>query len=121
MYRSFGIILFGFTFCVKSFAFPISSGEIPENIKKKINPGSLSVVPYGFLENKGQIFGADGKHFPEAKFVFQDNATKVFLLEKGIAYQFTRTHYPQRYLDLVNGATSEKDVDEITRLRNEIR
>src|SRR5687768_9132494 len=55
----------------------------------------------GFVENKGQILSYDGLPQPSVKFVYQQGNTQLFLLERGIAYQFTKTDYPEGYQDLI--------------------
>src|SRR5690606_2746448 len=78
-----------------------SSAAKTEAIKKEFNSGSFSSQSAGFTENKGQVYGYDGLPHPEVKFVFQQGSAKIFLLEKGIAYQFTKTHYPEGYQELM--------------------
>lgn len=62
----------------------------------------------GFIENKGQVKGFDGSAHPEVKFVLEGDGAQIFLLNTGIAYQFSETHYPDNY----SQAMRSREVDE---------
>lgn len=62
--------------------------------------GVAGNTPFAFMENKGQVCDYDGFPHQEVKFVLQQGAMQLFLLEKGIAYQFTNVHYPAGYKEL---------------------
>ena len=74
-----------------------------------------------FTQNKGQIYGYDGLRHPEVKFVFDQRNTRIFLLEKGIAYQFSRVHYPERYQELMREKMGKRNMEKIKRLKKNIR
>ncbi|MCU0360540.1 MAG: SBBP repeat-containing protein, partial [Bacteroidia bacterium] len=92
-----------------------------EKTLEQFNQGAFSLHPFGFMENKGQITGPDGLAFPEAKFEFQQGNTRIFLLNKGIAYQFTKTHYPNGYLELIKKKDGSKNKEELEKLQKQIR
>ncbi len=50
-----------------------------------------------FWENKGQIKDHDQQTAHFVKFGYQSGNTQVFLLETGLAYQFSKLHYPEGY------------------------
>jgi hypothetical protein len=59
----------------------------------------------GFEENKGQITGQDATR---VKYSYKAKGLSVFLLNNGIAYQFSKTHYPEGYKHLDKFAKSEE-------------
>jgi Secretion system C-terminal sorting domain/Beta-propeller repeat len=70
-----------------------------------------------FEQNKGQVTGADAK---KVQFVYKSGGMSVFLLKTGIAYQCSKTHYPECYQPLDKFAKpEEREKDE--RLRQKIR
>ncbi len=70
-----------------------------------------------FEQNKGQVTGADAK---KVQFVYKSGGMSVFLLKTGIAYQCSKTHYPEGYQPLDKFAKpEEREKDE--RLRQKIR
>ncbi|MBX3165405.1 MAG: SBBP repeat-containing protein, partial [Bacteroidetes bacterium] len=101
---------------------PASPLSKSEEIKTKFNNGGFSLsANLGFVENKGQVFGYDGLAHPEVKFVFRQGNTQIFLLEKGIAYQFTKTHYPNGYRDLIRNSKDIEDMEKMQDLQKQIR
>lgn len=50
-----------------------------------------------FEENKGQVRTTNGDAAPFVRYRLSQGNTHIFLLENGIAYQFSRTHYPEGY------------------------
>ncbi len=78
-------------------------------------------APSGFEENKGQIAQTDGQPAPYVKFRLTDGNTKIFLLERGIAYQFDRTHYPEGYAELAGrqrlSSEEQAQLDELRKQR----
>jgi hypothetical protein len=97
---------------------PTAKAEI---LKEKLNKGEFSISSFAFTENKGQVFGYDGLAHPEVKFVFQQGGTQIFLLEKGIAYQFTKVHYPEGYQELMRGKFVAKNKELLEEMRKQIR
>ncbi|MBK8500689.1 MAG: hypothetical protein IPL52_18160 [Flavobacteriales bacterium] len=57
---------------------------------------NLSSTPAGFEENKGQVRTTEGEPAPYVRYRLSQGNTQLFLLENGIAYQFSRLHHPQR-------------------------
>lgn len=55
----------------------------------------------GFTENKGQILAYDQTLQNDVKFEFRRGGTTIYLLENGIAYQFTKKSYPQGYFNIL--------------------
>jgi hypothetical protein len=58
-----------------------------------------------FEENIGQIEGQDNQ---EVQFFYKANEASVFLLNTGMAYQFSKTHYPKGYKIPSKSNTSEE-------------
>src|SRR5436190_1067598 len=69
-----------------------------EKISKKLNESGIHTRDGSFAENKGQVRGFDGSLHPEVKYLLKDGNTKVFLMESGIAYQFTNIYYPDGFM-----------------------
>ncbi|MBK9174990.1 MAG: T9SS type A sorting domain-containing protein [Flavobacteriales bacterium] len=63
-------------------------------------PAALPASPLSFEENKGQVRTIDGTAAPEVRYRLTQGNTQLFLLANGIAYQFSRTHYPEGYAEL---------------------
>ena len=63
-----------------------------------------STTPNGFEENKGQVRTTSGDTAPFVRYRLSQGNTSIFLLENGIAYQFNRLHYPERYESLAKDA-----------------
>jgi hypothetical protein len=55
----------------------------------------------GFLENKGQVLDAQGMPATHVRFLLDHGDVQVFLLDQGMAFQFTRVHHPEGYLELL--------------------
>src|SRR6218665_1039125 len=122
------LICIAFVFCQCALAFsggkakvfgPHSSMEA-EKIKRSLSMGDLTPGPAGFTENKGQVQGWDGAAHPEVKFTFQEGSTQIFLLEKGIAYQFTRMHYPDSYNDALAGEKGLEAIGKMQALQQQV-
>lgn len=78
--------------------------------------------PSGFEENKGQVKQTDGQLAPHVKFRLSDGNTRIFLLERGIAYQFNRMHDPEGYAELAHrGHLSSEDETKLNDLRKQRR
>jgi len=101
-------------------AFNVSKGEA-EKIKAKVNSGEFSLSSFAFVENKGQVYGYDGLPHPEVKFSFQQGNTQIFLLENGIAYQFTKMHYPDGYQEMPLDKGGKQDFEKMLELKKQIR
>ena len=122
--------IFIFAFCFQSIAkknlifanIPSAFFSKAGQIKEKMHSADLSTTsPFGFAENKGQILGYDGLPHTEVKFAFQQGSTQIFLLEKGIAYQFTRVHYPKGFEELMAKHAGVQDFEKMHALQNQIR
>lgn len=74
-----------------------------------------------FEENKGQVKGFDGSNHPEVRFTMSSGNTRVFILENGIAYQFTKTHYPEGYLELESHPDKVGQIDKLLELQKQVR
>ncbi len=92
-----------------------------EKIKDNFNKGEFSTSSFAFTENKGQVMGYDGLPHPEVKFSFQQGGTQIFLLEKSIAYQFTKMHYPEGYLEMMRDKAGLEDMEKLQDLQKQIR
>ncbi|MBK9147303.1 MAG: T9SS type A sorting domain-containing protein [Flavobacteriales bacterium] len=57
---------------------------------------NLSGASVGFEENKGQVCTVEGEPAPHVRYRLSQGNTQLFLLDNGIAYQFSRLHHPQR-------------------------
>ncbi len=66
----------------------------------RVNNGALSLAPVGFEENKGQVVTTDGQPAPFVRYRLSQGGTNIYLLDGGIAYQFSRTHLPEGYAEL---------------------
>jgi hypothetical protein len=58
------------------------------------NTGFAKIHLPVFEENKGQVTGEDAD---KVRFIFKDEKVTIFLLENGIAYQFSKKHYPNGF------------------------
>lgn len=87
----------------------------------KKNPAKQTQrVNMTFTENKGQVLGLDGLPHPEVKFYFKGVNQQLFILQSGIAYQFTQVHAPTKDVAARN-RTVEKLWQEILRDSSETR
>ncbi|MBK8226123.1 MAG: T9SS type A sorting domain-containing protein [Flavobacteriales bacterium] len=83
---------------------------------------NLSRAPAGFEENKGQVRTTSGEPAPFVRYRLSQGNTQLFLLGNGIAYQFTRMHYPEGYAELVAGSHQEpKRQEQLDAMRDEVR
>ena len=83
---------------------------------------NLSRTPAGFEENKGQVRTTDGEPAPFVRYRLSQGSTQLFLLGNGIAYQFSRTHLPAGYSDLMSRAQGDASkLKELDALREQIR
>ena len=65
------------------------------------NPvGLLTAIRSGFEPNMGQVVTTTGQPAPFVRYRLSENSTNIFLLDVGIAYQFSRIHAPDGYLEL---------------------
>ena len=87
----------------------IKHNELAVSFAEKAAKDMAISQPLSFLENKGQILGYDGLSQPGVKFVFQQGNMQIFLLERGIAYQFTKTDYPEGFQDLIKDKSAKKN------------
>lgn len=56
-------------------------------------------TPTGFEENKGQVRTTSDEAAPFVRYRSTQGNTQIFLLDAGIAYQFSRVHYPQGHAE----------------------
>lgn len=70
-----------------------------------------------FEENKGQVTGEDAE---KVKFTYRERGLSIFLLQNGLAYQFSKTHYPADYAQLDN-FTNPEERAKMDALRKDIR
>jgi hypothetical protein len=94
---------------------------IPEILKAGFNSGTFSTSSPTFMENKGQVRGFDGSLHPAVKFEFKQGNTSLFLMERGIAYQFTNVHFPEGYAELLSKRDSRQDLEKMQLLQEQIR
>jgi hypothetical protein len=94
---------------------------IPEILKAGFNSGTFSTSSPTFMENKGQVRGFDGSLHPEVKFEFKQGNTSLFLMERGIAYQFTNVHFPEGYAELLSKRDGKRDLEKMQLLQEQIR
>ncbi len=105
---SISITLF---FVIPTFVFGFS-GKIADDFTSNHQLAkSGNETSVGFLENKGQITGFDGSSQPEVKYVFEKDNAQIFLLNSGIAYQFSQTHYPDNYFHAINSREYEEQLE----------
>lgn len=93
-----------------------SSAQSNLLIHAKFNTSAAS-----FVENKGQIKGTDGTFQPEVKFALITGNVQIFLLENGIAYQFSRMHFPKGYQELLSIPEKEGAWEKRSELQKQIR
>lgn len=78
--------------------------------------------PCHFEENKGQVRYTDGREAPEVRFRLERGGTQVFLLEDGIAWQFSHRHYPEGYRELLaKGMGGSAKVSELAALSGAVQ
>jgi hypothetical protein len=99
----------------------VKSGSLKNEFVPRQAESQFGMTKLNFTENKGQVIGYDELPHPEVKFVFQQGATKIFLLEQGIAYQFTIVHYPEGYQELVSKRNKREDFEKLEQLQKQIR
>ncbi len=99
-----------------------------EAILAQSNEGAISIAPAGFEENKGQVRTTDGAAAPFVRYRLSQGNTQLFLLENGIAYQFSRMHYPEGYAELMADPLTPlsaghfvKNHEQLDALREEVR
>ncbi|MEO8588004.1 MAG: SBBP repeat-containing protein, partial [Flavobacteriales bacterium] len=81
-----------------------------------------SVAPAGFEENKGQVRTTGGDAAPFVRYRLSQGNTQLFLLENGIAYQFSRIHYPDGYAELKADARHDsKKQGQLDAMREQVR
>jgi hypothetical protein len=83
---------------------------------------ALPASPLAFEENKGQVRTTAGAAAPDVRFRLSQGGTQLFLLDNGIAYQFSRTHYPEGYAELADDARHDPQKQEqLDALRDQVR
>lgn len=79
-------------------------------------------VTLAFEENKGQVRTTNGDPAPFVRYCLSQRDADIFLLSSGIAYQFSRTHYPEGYTALARKAAQDPaEFGELEALRKDIR
>lgn len=101
-------------------AFNIASiAGTPPSLAMTENPSS---APAAFEENKGQVRTSNGAVASFVRYRLTQGSTQLFLLENGIAYQFSRLHYPAGYLDLAAEGRLDADKQkQLDALREQVR
>lgn len=83
--------------------------DYPENPVITSTQKAFSLRPNAFEENAGQMLNEDGEVDHAIRFRYSGAGnTTIFLLKKGLAYQFKQPVYPEGYLEL----RSKKHLDE---------
>ncbi len=78
--------------------------------------------PSGFEENKGQVKTLQGEPAPFVHFRLSRQGTNIFLLDRGIAYQFERAHEPAGLAQLRNKHWRNAEEEaRLEMLENELR
>lgn len=101
------------TLCALLSATGSSFGQAREEQIMPNGDGSVTMnrSAMGFEENKGQVRAIDGQPAPYVKFRLTQGDVTIFLLERGIAYQFQRSRWPTGYAELAMQAGQDPDVD----------
>src|SRR5690606_9701251 len=87
-------VLYGYTIDDNPFKNKLAGNKnVPS--ENAIQPAALSIT-----ENKGQIWDEFGKPAKRVKYYLHTDELQIFLLDKGLAYQFTKLHYPKGYHEL---------------------
>jgi len=85
-------------------------------------PAGLPAGQPGFEENKGQVRTTTGDAAPFVRYRFAQGNTQLFLLNDGIAYQFSRMHYPTGYAELMATAHHDsKQQEQVTTMGDQVR
>ncbi|MGH1339502.1 MAG: SBBP repeat-containing protein, partial [Aureispira sp.] len=73
-----------------------------------------------FEENKGQVWGPSKQTATTVQYHYKKRETDIFMLSTGIAYQFTKIHYPEGYKSF-SKRLSKKEEAAQEQLRKQIR
>jgi len=85
-------------------------------------PAAMPAGPLAFEENKGQVRTTAGAVAPDVRYRLTQGNTQLFLLENGIAYQFSRTHYPEGYAELLADASHDNEkLAQLDAMREQVR
>src|SRR5690606_32691911 len=57
----------------------------------------------------------------EIKYTLHQGGAQLFLLEKGIAYQFTKTHYPEGYEKMMTSTDGIENFEKMQELQKKVR
>jgi gliding motility-associated-like protein len=86
------ILLFLSLFCGFLLSAQTNNNSVVNYLQKgKLFMGSHQIA---FEENNGQLQGEDANR---VKYTYKNDGLSVFLMNDGIAYQFTKIHYPKGY------------------------
>ena len=102
----------------------LDARQAAANTEKGALPSGFNgkAVTRGFEENKGQVRTTKGESAPNVRYRLVDGNTKIFLLERGIAYQFERSHWPEGFIELRDKASRTlMDEERYEELRREVR
>ncbi len=123
MKQSYKIILLAIALVINYRLTANNDPKLPEGFKPKTTNGAGAEQSQNisFTENKGQVMGYDQSLHPEVKYSFQQAGTQIFLLEKGIAYQFTKVHQPKGYSELMRDKSATKDFEKLQKMQKDIR
>lgn len=61
----------------------------------------------GFEENRGQVRNMDGGAATQVRYRMVQGDTRIFLLERGMAFQFNRTHFPEGFAEAMKRAETD--------------
>lgn len=81
----------------------------------KFTPPTQAISSIGFEENKGQVHTTDGVPASFVRYRLAQGSTQLFLLESGIAYQFSRTRHPEGIAE--HGAEARDEQDRLETFR----
>ena len=88
--------------------------DYPENPVITSTQKAFSLRPNAFEENTGQMLNENGVVDHSVRFRYAGSGkTSIFLLNRGLAYQFKQPVYPEGYLEL----RSKKQLDEAEQLQ----
>jgi hypothetical protein len=112
--KKFNIFFAAILFMVNSKAL-FGQGILPQNFKTQ-SP-SRGLATSAFEENKGQVRDYNEQTHNGVKYVFKQGGMQLFLMEKGIAYQFSKIHYPEGYKELKTKwkTNTKKEKEELLR------
>ncbi|MGH1339221.1 MAG: hypothetical protein ACRBFS_24095, partial [Aureispira sp.] len=79
------------------FFFLITTGSAQSDLTVAQTQAVVAQQKIAFEENKGQIWDQEGQAASYVQYHYQQNGFDIFMLPNGLAYQFTKIHYPKGY------------------------